>query len=141
MATQKTLPTQVGVEEFIAGIEDLSVRNETRQLVKLMEEVTLEPATMWGGSIIGFGNYHYKYVSGHEGDSCRVGFAPRRDKFSLYLSCNIQQYKTLLDKLGKYKTGKGCLYLKKLGDVNLDVLKEMIGIAYKDSFGKSVGGT
>jgi hypothetical protein len=140
MATQKTLPTQVSVEEFINKIEDETVRDDTRQLVKLMEDTTLQPATMWGGSIIGFGKYHYKYASGHEGDSCRVGFSPRKDKFSLYLSCNIQEYQDLLNKLGKHKAGKGCLYIKKMGDVDLSVLREMVSIAYKYSFSKSEAG-
>jgi hypothetical protein len=105
-----------------------------------MGDITLEPATMWGGSIIGFGKYHYKYASGHEGDSCRIGFSPRKDKFSLYLGCNIRQYQNLLTHLGKHKTGKGCLYIKKLEDVDLSVLKEMVSIAYKYSFSKSEAG-
>ena len=130
MATQKTLPTQVTVENFIHEIEDKRVREETGQLVTLMEDITLERATMWGGSIIGFGQYHYKYASGHEGDACRVGFAPRKDKFSMYLACDIHQHADLLRKLGKHKTGKGCLYIKTLADVDLNVLKELVAIGY-----------
>jgi len=131
MAVQKTLPTKIRVDDFVKTIEDEKVRNDTRQLVSVMEEVTAETATMWGGSIIGFGQYHYKYASGHEGDACKVGFSPRKDKFSLYLACDINQHASLLEKLGKHKTGKGCLYIKSLGDVDISVLKELVAIGYK----------
>lgn len=136
MATQKTLPTAVTVESFINTIQDTAVRNDTRQLVNIMEEITTETATMWGTGIIGFGKYHYKYESGHEGDSCKIGFAPRKDKFSLYLSCQLDEYLAKLETLGKHKKAKGCLYIKKLADVDINVLKDMIKIAYRNANNK-----
>jgi hypothetical protein len=92
----------------------------------MMKKASKEEPKMWGPSIIGFGSYHYKYDSGHEGDTCKLGFSPRKDKFSLYLSPGLLQECSLLDKLGKYKAGKGCLYIKKLTEVDESVLKDLI---------------
>ena len=91
-----------------------------------MEAATGEPPALWGGSIVGFGSYHYRYATGHEGDAPLVGFSPRARAFSLYLSCDIEQHRERLDRLGKHKHGKGCLYVTRLSDVDEDVLRELI---------------
>ncbi|PQO36020.1 DUF1801 domain-containing protein [Bremerella cremea] len=126
MAENKTKPTGVSPTKFINELEDPQQRKDCKQLVKMMKSATGEKAVMWGPSIVGFGAYHYKYASGHEGDMMIVGFAPRKSQLSLYLSCDIQQSADLLAKLGKHKTGKGCLYIKKLEDVDQDVLTALI---------------
>lgn len=126
MAENKTKPTGVSPTKFINELEDLQQRKDCKQLVKMMKAATGEKAVMWGPSIVGFGSCHYKYASGREGDIMRVGFAPRKNQLSLYLSCDIQRSADLLAQLGKYKTGKGCLYIKKLEDVDLDVLAQLI---------------
>ncbi|PQO28292.1 DUF1801 domain-containing protein [Blastopirellula marina] len=126
MAENKTKPTGVSPTKFINELEDLQQRKDCKQLLKMMKAATGEKAVMWGPSIVGFGSCHYKYASGREGDIMRVGFAPRKNQLSLYLSCDIQRSADLLAQLGKYKTGKGCLYIKKLGDVDLDVLAQLI---------------
>jgi hypothetical protein len=130
MATKKTQPTLISAAEFVNNIEDENVRKDASQLISVMQTVTKQPPVMWGGSIIGFGSYHYKYASGHEGDICKIGFAPRKNQFALYISCNIQEQEALLQKLGKHKTGKGCLYIKKLSDIDMAVLKQMIKVGY-----------
>ena len=102
---------------------------ETRRLHRikeLMEEVTGEPATMWGGSIVGFGTHHYKYESGREGDMPLVGFSPRKKAITLYIMSGFDTHDELLGKLGKHSTGKACLYIKKTEDVDLDVLRELV---------------
>jgi hypothetical protein len=101
--------------------------DDSRALVAMMERVTGEPAKLFGSSIVGFGNYHYKYESGHEGDTCIVGFAPRKAALTLYLLPGFEgELKPLLDKLGKHKTGKGCLYVKRLADVDQAVLERIV---------------
>lgn len=126
MAEQKTKPTQVSVASFIDNIASEQVRDDCRELVKLMKKVTGMPPKMWGPSIVGFGQYHYKYDSGHEGDSCLTGFAPRKGKISLYVMCGLEQQQDLLKKLGKHQAAKGCLYIKKLKDVDTAVLEKII---------------
>ncbi len=126
MAENKTKPTGVSPTKFINELEDLQQRKDCKQLVKMMKAATGEKAVMWGPSIVGFGSCHYKYASGREGDIMLVGFAPRKNQLSLYLSCDIQRSADLLAQLGKHKTGKGCLYIKKLEDVDLDVLAALI---------------
>ena len=101
--------------------------DDSRALVALMERVTGEPAKLFGSSIVGFGSYHYKYQSGHEGDTCIVGFAPRKAALTLYLLPGFEgELRPLLDKLGKHKTGKGCLYVKRLADVDQAVLERIV---------------
>jgi hypothetical protein len=113
------------VREFLEKIEDPKKRDDAFELVKLMEEVTGLSPKMWGGSIIGFGSYHYKYASGTEGDSLVAGFSPRKDNFALYLT-GIDHEDALMEKLGKYKTGKSCVYVKKMADVDADTLKALV---------------
>ena len=101
--------------------------DDSRALVAMMERVTGEPAKLFGSSIVGFGSYHYKYESGHEGDTCIVGFAPRKAALTLYLLPGFEgELRPLLDKLGKHKTGKGCLYVKRLADVDQAVLERIV---------------
>ena len=127
MAELKTKLTKVSVGDFLAQIPDEEVRKDCAVVVKLMKKATGSPAKMWGPSIIGFGEYHYKYESGHEGDMCLIGFAPRKANLALYgLLADYDGKDELLDKLGKYKTGKGCLYIKRLKDVDIKVLDSMI---------------
>ena len=123
----KTTPTAISVEDFIRSSDPNKV-NDSFELVKIMEKLSGENATMWGPSIIGFGNYHYKYESGREGDMCRIGFSPRKSAFSLYiLDCGAEQQNPLLKDLGKIKMGNGgCIYFKKLDDLNRPVLEKMI---------------
>ena len=124
MAETKTKPTQVSVSDFIAAVEKPVRRADAVVLRDMMERVTGEPATMWGATIIGFGSYHYRYASGHEGDACRIGFSPRSANLVLYVG-GFPEYEALLAKLGKHKRSKACLYLNKLSDVDLDVLEEI----------------
>jgi hypothetical protein len=126
MAEQKTKATLQSVEDFIKTVEDEQMRDDCRDLVKLMKKVTGSPATMWGTGIIGFGTYHYKYDSGYEGDSCLTGFAPRKGKISLYLMLGANPNTDLLSKLGKHKASKGCVYIKKLEDINTAVLEKLV---------------
>lgn len=119
----KTTENEVSVSDFLKTVEDESKRNDSLELVKIMEEITQSPAKMWGPAIIGFGKYHYKYESGREADMLRVGFSPRKDALALYIGANSQENLDIISNLGKYKTGKSCLYVKKLTDINLDVLK------------------
>ena len=126
MAELKTKPTDTDVRSFLAAVADPTRREDSFKLVELMQEVTGEPAKLWGTSIVGFGSYHYKYASGHEGDSCLTGFSPRKNELSLYLNCALERHKDLMARLGKHKMGKGCLYIKKLADVDLGVLRELV---------------
>ncbi|WP_020570168.1 DUF1801 domain-containing protein [Neolewinella persica] len=128
MAKQKnkTQPTDVLPADFIAGVEDEQKRQDAEWVLKMMEEVTGEPAKMWGPSIIGFGSYRYVYPSGREGDWMLTGFSPRKTALSIYLMSGVEREKESLEKLGKHKLGKSCLYLKKLSDVDTDVLQEMV---------------
>jgi hypothetical protein len=126
MAELKTKPTEQSVENFLNTIPDEQKRADAFAIVKLMKQVTRAEPKMWGSSIVGFGSYHYKYASGHEGDMCLVGFSPRKQNFTLYLMLGLANYTDLLKKLGKHKTGKGCLYINKLADVDVPTLKELI---------------
>lgn len=131
MADNKTKPTEVSVDDFINAVESPKKREDAFALKKMMEEITGEPAVMWGPSIVGFGSYHYKYATGHEGDAPIVGFSPRKAAHSLYLlSCEQQDFEPLLAKLGKYKRSVACLYANKLSDLNEDILRELIAKSY-----------
>ena len=125
MAETKTKPTAVSVDEFIANVEDERKRDDSRVLVKLMSKATGAKAHMWGPTIVGFGTYHYKYDSGHEGDACIAGFSPRKAAISIYLA-EFPERDALLAKLGKHKMGKACLYVRKLDDIDMDVLKQLV---------------
>ncbi len=126
MSENKTRPTQDDVIAYIENVENKRRREDAQTLVELMTDLTGYQPTMWGTSIIGFGSYHYVYESGREGDSMLVGFAPRKANLVLYITSGFEQYDHLLEKLGKYKTGKSCLYVNKLADVDVDILKQLI---------------
>lgn len=126
MAELKTKETDASVDRFVDAIADAKQREDSRALVKLMRRACKEPAKMWGTRIVGFGSYHYKYASGHEGDTCKVGFSPRKQALTLYLTGGLDAQAASLKKLGKFKTGKGCLYIKTLDDVDLKVLEAMV---------------
>jgi hypothetical protein len=126
MAEQKTKPTAESVESFLDNIEDEAVRHDCQAIMKIMKKATGVSPKMWGGSIVGFGSYHYKYDSGHEGDSCLTGFSPRKQNISLYVMPGVSTREDLLMKLGKHKAGKGCLYIKRLDDINIPVLETLI---------------
>lgn len=134
MAENKTKATPVDVSAFIEGVADETQRADARRIVAMLERVSGEPATMWGPSIIGFGEYHYVYESGREGDMCRIGFSPRKGQTVLYFTGSVDRQPGLLAKLGKHKTGKGCVYIKRLADVDEAVLEELAeaSIEYMD---------
>lgn len=133
MATKnKTAETNVSVIDFINSFVDKEEKKQDSfRLIELMREWSGSEPKMWGPTIIGFGRYHYKYASGHEGDAPLIGFSPRKAEFSLYVTVPGNDNKKLLDKLGKYKMGKACIYFKKLTDLNLDVLKKLSKEAIK----------
>ena len=126
MAELKTKTTLQNVEEFLNSIEDHPKRDDSFAVLEMMKSISKEPAVMWGESIVGFGTYHYKYASGREGDWMKIGFSPRKQAITLYIMSGFSEYESLLKKLGKYKTGKSCLYIKTLTDINQDILKELI---------------
>ena len=126
MAELKTKPTNEDVHAFINSIADEQRRQDSQAILALMQEAAGAEPQMWGDSIVGFGHYHYKYASGREGDWFLTGFAPRKQNLTLYIMAGFEQYNTLLARLGKHKTGKSCLYLKRLADVDRDILRELV---------------
>ena len=124
-AENKTQATVAHVEDFVTGIADENQRADARSLIAMMTRLSGEPATMWGPSIIGFGRYRYRYNSGREGEMCRIGFSPRKGQTVLYLIDGFKGHAELMAKLGKHKTGKSCLYVKRLSDIDLVVLEDM----------------
>ena len=132
MAEIKTKPSDVSVDAFLDSVEHPVRRADSKALRPMMERVTGEPAVMWGPSIVGFGSYHYRYASGHEGNACRVGFSPRSANLTLYVG-GFPEYEALLAKLGKHKCSKACLYLNTLADVDLAVLEEIARRSYAAS--------
>ena len=133
MAENKTKPTAASVDAFLDAIADPQRRADAKALRAMMERVSGEPAAMWGAGIVGFGSHHYKYASGREGDICRIGFSPRANEFALY--GGFLHSPALLAKLGKHKTGKGCLYIKRLADLDAAVLEEMAAAALDNPLG------
>lgn len=125
-AEAKTKATQASVREYLDAIEDEDRRKDCEVLLALMQKTTGYPPVMWGSSIVGFGSYHYRYESGHEGDACLVGFSSRKGDISVYVMVGLEGQAALMEKLGKHKAGKGCLYLKRTADVDLKVLANMI---------------
>lgn len=123
MAELKTKLTDASVTAFLNNVEDEQKRNDSFEIVEMMGKATGLPPKMWGSSIIGFGTYHYKYDSGHEGDVCIIGFSPRKQNIALYIPGGIHKYDDLLEKLGKHKTGKGCLYINSLNKIDVEVLQ------------------
>ena len=126
MAKNKTFETIESVTDFLDQLGDEAKKNDGLLICDLMAEATGHAAKMWGASIIGFGSMHYKYESGHEGDAPLIGFSPRKNAISLYLASNFAEKEALLANFGKHKLGKGCIYVNKLRDINIDVLKELI---------------
>ncbi len=130
MAELKTKPTEQSAKAFLDAIPDKQRREDCRAVAAMMEKATKAPAKMWG-SIVGFGSYHYKYASGREADWMIIGFAPRKGDLTLYVKAGAPTVAALLDNLGKFKQGKGCLYIKSLADVDPKVLQKVIAAAVK----------
>ncbi len=126
MAKNKTQETELSVNDFILKIEDETKRKDAFTLLEILERVSGFKAKLWGPSIIGFGTYHYKYESGHEGDAPILAFSPRATALTVYLSAGFDLRDTLLEKLGKHKASKGCVYIKKLADIDLAVLENIL---------------
>lgn len=127
MAKNKTTQTEINVEEFIHSfVEDQTKREDAFALIKIMQEQSGFEPKMWGPSIIGFGSYHYQYASGHQGDAPLIAFSPRKAAIVLYLYTSAENREEYLTNLGKHKASKGCIYIKKLSDINVEVLKTMI---------------
>ena len=126
MGENKTKPTKASVTTFIKSIEDEQMRRDARKVAAIMREATGSRAKMWGASIVGFGEYHYKYASGREGDFMITGFSPRKQALTVYIIPGFKHFESLMSKLGKYKTGKSCLYIRRLADVDEQVLKRLI---------------
>ena len=126
MAEPKTKPNRASVSAFLNAIEDPDRRRDCKTIAKLMRQVTDEKPKMWGASIVGFGSYHYKYASGREGDWFLTGFSPRKRSLTLYIMSGFKKHDRLLAKLGKHGTGKSCLYINTLDDLDMDVLTELI---------------
>ncbi|RJF93688.1 DUF1801 domain-containing protein [Sphingomonas cavernae] len=126
MAEIKTKATIASVAQFLGRVEPETKREDAKQIAAMMQRLSGYEPVMWGPSIVGFGSYHYRYDSGHEGDMARIGFSPRKDALTLYVVDSFDQYADLMARLGKYKTGKCCLYVKKLADIDLAVLEELI---------------
>jgi hypothetical protein len=129
MAELKTKQTDASVEAFLNGISDERRRKDCWTVLELMKKATKAEPKMWGSSIVGFGNYHYKYESGREGDWFIAGFSPRKQNLTLYFMSGVERFGGLLSKLGKHKIGRGCLYINKIEDIDVAVLKELIGKA------------
>jgi hypothetical protein len=126
MAELKTQPNQSSVVNYLNTVENEVKRADSFTILNLMQEVTGEEPIMWGDSIVGFGTYRYKYTSGRQAEWFLTGFAPRKQYLALYIMSGFSNYEQLLGQLGKYKTGKSCLYINKLEDVNLDVLRKLV---------------
>ena len=131
MADIQTKVNEASVEEFLNKVENEQKRKDCFEIIQIMKQVTQKEPKMWGPAIIGFGSYHYKYESGREGDMPEVAFSPRKQNLTLYIGVGDNAENPLLWKLGKYTTGKGCLYIKKLADVDRDVLQQLITDSFK----------
>jgi hypothetical protein len=129
MPENKTKATTLSVPAFLDALTDTTQRSDAKELAHLMQEASAETPRLWGPSIVGFGSYHYRYESGREGDMPLISFSPRKSSLVLYSMLDHGEAKTLLPKLGKHSTGKGCLYIKKLADVDKSVLATLIGNA------------
>ncbi|MCC6397460.1 MAG: DUF1801 domain-containing protein [Bacteroidetes bacterium] len=133
MAENKTKPTRTSVTAFLNKIRDAQVREDCFVILDMMQKVSQCEPVMWGSAIVGFGTYHYVYESGREGDTPLMGFSPRKQNISIYLMCGLKYIEGELSKLGKHKTGKGCLYIKSLNDVNVKVLQNIFVKAFKQA--------
>ena len=131
MAENKTQPTRQSVTAFINAVEDRQKRSDCKKIAAMMRAATGSRAKMWGASIVGFGRYHYKYASGREGEFMITGFSPRAQSLALYIMPGFKEFEPLMKKLGKFKTGKSCLYIKRLSDVDENVLQRLIESSVK----------
>ena len=134
MSVQNSIPNDVSC--FIDGLENKTRRGDAKTLLEIFQKVTGEDPRLWPSSIIGFGEYHYKYASGHEGDSLNVGFSPRKSNLVMYVMGSVGSDHPLMQKLGKHKTGKACLYVNKLADIDISILEKIILISYKATIEK-----
>ena len=132
MAELKTRPTKQSVTEFLNKIPDTERREDCFAVAKIMEEITGAKPQMWGPSIVGFGTYHYKYATGREGDWPLTGFSPRKQDLTLYVMMGFRNREALMNQLGKHKTGKSCLYIKRLSDIHVPTLKKLLKASLKD---------
>ena len=132
MAEPKTKPTNQSVKEFLNEISEPERRADCFAVAKIMEEISGEKPKMWGPSIVGFGSYHYKYASGHEGDWPMMGFSPRKKDLTLYIMMGFEKHRELMEKLGKHSHAKSCLYIKRLADIHIPTLKKLIKTSLKD---------
>ena len=128
----KTVPTRGSVTEFVRAVDDADKRKDLKSVMAMMRRATGERAKMWGPSIVGFGRYEYRYDSGREGEACLTGVSPRAQSLSVYIMPGFSTYGALLKKLGKYKVGKSCLYIKRLADVDESVLEKLIARSVRD---------
>ena len=126
MAELKTKPSDISVEALLDAIPDETRRSDCRTIAKLMEKLTGSRPQLWGTSIVGFGTYHYRYASGREGDWFITGFAPRKNDLTLYILSGFTRFEDLMSRLGRHKTGKSCLYIRRLEDIDMKVLEELI---------------
>ena len=131
MSENKTVPTEVDVEAFLADVDDTHQAEESRELIEIMRGVSGHEPVMWGSAIIGFGSHHYKYASGREGDEPMIAFSPRKGKFALYVTYDTSSLVEQFPNLGTYTTSKSCIYIKRLDDVDREELKRLIEVAYK----------
>jgi len=132
MAELKTKPSRASVKQFIDAIDDETKRRDSRALLKMMKDITGAGPKLWGESIVAFGDYHFRYASGREGDWFITGFSPRKQAMTVYLMCDISVHQPLLEQPGKYKIGKSCLYFKKLEDIDKAVLRKLIERQWAD---------
>ena len=132
MSDLETRPTDASVEAFLDAVDDERKRSDARIVAAMMGEITGSTGVMWGSSIVGFGTYHYRYASGREGTFFETGFAPRKRALTLYVMAGFSEYEELLGRLGKHTTGKSCLYMRRLAEVDLDVLRDLLerSVAY-----------
>jgi len=131
MSELKTKENKASVEKFLKGVSDTKKREDSFTILEMMKKITKKEPKMWGPSIVGFGKYHYKYESGREGDFFISGFSPRKQNLTIYIMPGFKKYEELMKKLGKYKTGKSCLYIKRLEDVDMKILKELVSSSFK----------
>ncbi len=127
----KTKVNEISVADFLNAVPDTRRREDGWKIHELMKEITGEEAKMWGPSIVGYGRYHYKYESGQEGDMCKAGFSPRKNALTLYILPGFDKEPEIMSRLGKYTTGKSCLYIKKIEDVNTDALRDLIKYSWE----------
>jgi hypothetical protein len=133
MAELKTSRNDGDVDAFLDSVEDETRRRDARDLRRILSDVTGEPGAMWGPSIVGFGSHHYRYATGREVDWFKVGFSPRKQSLTIYLVPGVDRYQALLERLGDHKIGKGCLYVKRLSDVDAAVLRELVVASVSDA--------